>query len=203
MLDNVTWELVGEIILIQVQIQRMKWGENPREYLPHKALRGVETITLTPDGIYTMMDDQKVLDVHHVYHKQSRYRQSNGISFGFTSHYEKMRAKFGEHMTLGIAGENMIVKTDRIWTEDDFFHGAMLESPDGVRTTLDGVFAIPPCQPFADFCLNRRDMENRQEAVKNTLQFLFEGIRGFCCELTDHESHDVSLGYTLWVAKAA
>src|SRR5207253_1296007 len=57
---------------------------------------------------------ERILDVHHKDHPASRnVRGSNGISIGFTAHYDALRARFGTHLEDGLAGENILVQTDR------------------------------------------------------------------------------------------
>ena len=58
--------------------------------------RGIEAIT--PEG-------ERVLDIHHLDHPDKAYDDDDLVSIGFTSHYDAMRARFGDHMVDGFAGE--------------------------------------------------------------------------------------------------
>ncbi|PJF40257.1 MAG: hypothetical protein CUN55_12955 [Phototrophicales bacterium] len=194
------WELIGEIVLIQIQLRPIKLGEIKRVYAPKGCLQTVDSITLQPEGITTYLNDQVVYDVHHRHHPQSRYRQSNAVSFGFTSHYEKMKARFGENITLGVAAENIIVQSNTIWAESDFANGVAIQNNDGERVLLDGIFAIPPCKPFTAFCMGEKEVDDQRQTVKENLQFLFDGTRGFCAELAQPITFQVQIGDTLWRA---
>jgi len=62
---------------------------------------------------------ERVLDIHHIDHPAKAYDNSDLICIGFTSHYEAMRARFGDHMEDGIAGENIIIDCqEEIWPDD-------------------------------------------------------------------------------------
>ncbi len=202
-MTELQWVLIGEVVLVQVQVRPMKLGDKPRIYTPEGCLTEVERITLTPEGILADIDGQTVYDVHGTHHPQSRSRGNNGISFGFTSHYDQMQARFGPHLSVGIAGENMIVQTDKMWTLDDFVHGVALESPTGERIVMNGVTVIDPCEPFTAFCMGKHDVTEERQVIKENLQFLLHGMRGFCAELTDSGPHNIGKGYTLWAAQTS
>lgn len=199
-MDNLQWQLVGDVVLVQVQLRRIKVGDQPRIYTPDGCLQPVETITVGRYGITALLDGKTVLDAHHKDHPQSGYQGSNAISFGFTSHYAKMQERFGSHLTIGISGENIIVETDSVWTEDDFLHGVALQSPDENRLELKNVFAAAPCRPFTAFCMGQHDVNDERQAVKANLRFLSGGTRGFYAELADDSPFSVRRGYTLWRA---
>ena len=61
---------------------------------------GIEAIT--PEG-------ELVLDIHHINHPDKAYDDDDLVCIGFTSHYDAMRDRFGDHMVDGIAGENIII----------------------------------------------------------------------------------------------
>ena len=54
-----------------------------------------------------------IVDVHHMMPPghQEQTTGCNGVSVGFTAHYGDMRQRFGERLTLGCAGENLIAET--------------------------------------------------------------------------------------------
>lgn len=193
------WREIGKVLFLQLQLQPLKVGDVQRYYRPHDALYPVDRFTMERDGISAMIDGKLTYDAHHVRHPVSRNRISNPISIGFTSHYREMQARFGPHMTLGIAGENIIIETDEILTEADMTHGIAFESPTGERIEMDLVFAIPPCKPFAKYCLQTDEIESRQLLVRETLQYLAKGIRGFCAEPADGERYSISPGHRFWL----
>lgn len=193
-----TWRELGPIILLQIQLKPLKEGDQHRVYLPHDALYSVDSFQLSKAGITASINGQTVYDTHHMNHPFSRYRQSNPVSIGLTSHYQHMQSRFGSHITLGIAGENIIVETDETLHENTLTQGVALHGTEGM-IILDGVFGIPPCKPFSKFCLNIPDEQGEPDIVKETLQFLMGGTRGFCAEPLDDGVFTVRVGDHLWV----
>lgn len=192
------WRELGPIVMLQVQLKPLKEGTQHRVYKPHDALHPVDTFSFSKAGITAVIDGQQVYDAHHQSHPFSRYRQSNPVSVGLTSHYQRMQTRFGSHVTLGIAGENILVETDEVLHEDALIKGLALQGKDGL-VVLDGVFGIPPCQPFSKFCLNIPDERGETDVVKDTLQFLIGGTRGFCAEPVEVGTFTIQVGDTLWV----
>ncbi|MCB9436333.1 MAG: hypothetical protein H6673_04975 [Anaerolineales bacterium] len=192
------WRELGTIIMLQVQLKPLKEGTDHRVYKPHTALHPVDAFDLTKEGITAVVDGQQVYDAHHMRHPLSRYRQSNPISIGLTSHYQRMQTRFGSHISLGIAGENIIVETEEVLFEDALMRGVAIQGEQGL-IQLDGVFGIPPCKPFSKFCLNIPDERGEPESVKETLQFLLKGTRGFCAEPVEVGTFTIRVGDKLWV----
>ncbi len=64
--------------------------------------KGIEATT--PNGVH-------VLDIHHLDHPDKEYDDDDLVCIGFTSHYDKMRESFGDHIVYGSAGENIIIDT--------------------------------------------------------------------------------------------
>lgn len=195
------WRYIGDVTLLQLQTQPLKVGDVQRYYQPKGALRPVHHFTLTKDGITAEIAGETIVDAHHRYHPQSRNRISNPASFGFTSHYTKMQDRFGDHMYLGVAGENIIIATDEILGEDDLRDGVAFESPTGDVLISDLIFAMPPCKPFAKYCLQTDDVESEQIQVRESLQFLLNGIRGFCIEPTDEGEFELAVGHQFWILR--
>jgi hypothetical protein len=52
-------------------------------------------------------DPSRRVEVPQLLFTHQGIEAENTISIGFTSHYAQMRARFGEHMQDGIAGENI------------------------------------------------------------------------------------------------
>ena len=72
------------------------------------------------------------MDVHHRHHPRGKNDDgTHGVSVGFTSHYRTMEERYGDHMTVGCAGENIIVETDRMVTIDDVEQGIVILNADG------------------------------------------------------------------------
>lgn len=174
---------LGIIKFVQIQQASLKdhLDNGTRFYNPTPLLR-LNRIMLTPDGVIGLTDtDDKIIDVHHVRHPNSRYRGDNPISIGFTSHYAKMRNELGEHLKDGIAGESIIVECDTVYSPDSITQRLAIEnSQTNALITLNEVIPIPPCEPFSRFARNR---QLSPQETKSTLQFLSNGTRGFYIKL--------------------
>ena len=107
---------IGRIKLLQVQQSGLKVKQQPYGYYDPTPLLTVKSLLLYPDGVIGVTaDGRRVIDVHHVQHPASRNHSGiNGVSVAFTSHYEAMRSKFGDHLVDGCAGENILVEADDI-----------------------------------------------------------------------------------------
>lgn len=174
-------ELIGRIVRLQVQESSLKVGERLRRWYDPAPIRAVPTLMLDENGVVGRTDmDAMILDVHNVTHPATKNRTgSNGISVGFTSHYGAMRARFGEHLTDGIAGENILVATERLFTEPDFAVGIRIETDDGATIDLEQVIIAEPCVEFSRFALCYPHDAPTDRAVTDALNFLREGVRGF------------------------
>ena len=139
----------------------------------------VEELLLTPSGAVGVdAAGARILDVHNTAHPATRYSDGNTVSFGLTSHYARMRERFGPHMVDGCAGENILVET-----------AAPLHLPDlGARVGLRdsktkeilefaSVRVALPCVEFSKFAIRNQDASPAD--LKPVLQFLDEGTRGF------------------------
>lgn len=190
------WREVGRVIGLQIQLDQIKVGTSPRLYQP-QVIRAVPTFTVTKDGVIAEIDGQAAIDVHHKDHPRTRNKQVNGVSFGLTSYYERMQERFGPQLSVGIAGENILVETDELLTEDDLANGVAFRSPDGTLTTIDNVYAMAPCEPFTTFCLG--GVVEAPEQMREGLLFLSNGMRGFTGEILDTDTHVLQVGDTLLV----
>jgi len=145
--------------------------------------RGVEGIDF---------QDQRMLDIHHADHPDSSNNGNNGISIGFTSHYRKMRARFGDHLQDGTAGENIIIDTEQeIWLADLGQQVEFHNPQTGSILSLEVVKIAAPCDEFSHFAANSPDERIEAEKLKDILQFLGDGRRGFLLKM----SGDGATGY--------
>lgn len=173
-------QLLGTVVRLQVQLDSIKTGARPLQtYTPYENLTAVPMLRLTADGVEGVDAAGKTLpDVHNRTHPHSKYRGDNGISIGFTGHYAAMRDRYDEHLTDGIAGENMLVVHDGIVPLDVLAAGVIIEGDD--RRIEIGPWDIAhPCAPFSKFCLGRPGDSKPDRVVTETLQFLENGMRGF------------------------
>ncbi|MCH8341719.1 MAG: hypothetical protein IIA51_09230 [Chloroflexi bacterium] len=163
-------------------------------------------LLITPQGIEaTTPAGERVLDIHHTAHPQTRYLGDDDVSIGFTSHYTAMRARFGEHMLDGIAGENITVEDeDEIWLEDLGRQIAIVNQETGRKTLLDVKDFAAPCKEFSYFAARSQHERLPAEKLKATLQFLGNGRRGFLLVLSDDQvSAEVRPGDRVFVVGAS
>ena len=174
-------KLVGEIVRLQIQKESLKRGERPYRIYSTDNIQTVQALHLTPKGVMGRQNGLEQLDVHHTDHPRSRSRGDNGISLGFTSHYGRMRQRFGDHLTIGCAGENIIVETAVSFTLNHLTNGIIIQTADGQQIHLNQVAVMLPCLPFSKFSLQTANPP--AERLKETLQFLDNGMRGFSAVL--------------------
>ncbi|HEV2068065.1 MAG TPA: hypothetical protein VGR08_14645 [Thermomicrobiales bacterium] len=184
-------ELIGRIVLLQVQVRSLKRGERPRRWYDPDPLTAVPGIRIDPGGVTGIDGDGEptIGDVHHRDHPDSRFRGENGVSIGFTSHYRRMRDRFGDHLQTGIAGENIIVETDGIQEEGDLAPGMVISSGQGL-VRLGAVECVKPCAEFTKWCLRYPHDQLPDAAVTDALKFLFSGTRGFLATIETTPQHE-------------
>jgi len=175
---------IGRIMFVQIQPASIKVGK-PEWYDPTRLLV-VDELLLSQAGVVGVTENgQQIVDVHNEQHPQTKSRGDNGFSIGFTSHYDSMRTRFGEHMVDGCAGENIIVESDKMYTLDELQVGlAIQQAQTGKFFMLTHTEDIVPCLPFSSYAA-RRTLASTE--VKEALQFLMHGRRGFLAELTNRE----------------
>ena len=185
MIDNV--HELGRVKLVQLQPSGLII-EAPSGYF-YDASRRVEVdrLLITSKGIEaTTPEGEHVLDIHHIDHPDKAYDNDDLISIGFTSHYEAMRARFGEHMVDGIAGENIIIEYgEEVWPEDLGQQIVIENTITGHRMLLDVVSFAAPCDVFSHFAARSQHERLPAAELKSTLQFLNNGRRGFLLVLSD------------------
>lgn len=173
---------IGIVKWVQIQRSPMKTGEAAnRTYHPAPLLR-VEKLHLTPEGIEGITaEGERLIDVHHRQHPQTRQNSSsdNGISFGFLKNYVTIRQQFGDHLTDGIGGENILIETDIV--PETVQETVFIRTASGQLIGLHQVRVAAPCEPFARFCANQ---SLEAPAMKAALQFLDDGRRGYYATLT-------------------
>lgn len=190
---------LGEIARLQIQRSSLTIGSGPTRYFDPAALLVVEEMFLTPGGACAPASDGScIVDVHHAAHPFTRSRGENTLCFGFSRHYDALRARFGESFTFGCAAENIIIDgpTPRL-TPVDVAAGLVIKTSDG-PAILAKVIPAPPCMPFAKFAL--RDPAASIEAIKSALQFMEQGMRGFYCNFTGPKTATIRLGAKVYVA---
>lgn len=171
---------LGQIVRLQVQRESIKTGVKPfQTYTPEPNLVSVRSLQLTADGVEGVDENgTTLLDMHNASHPQTKFTGDNGVSLGFTSHYTKMRDRFGDHMTDGIAGENIIVAFDEQVPLEMIKNGIVIVGSQG-EIRISPWVILNPCNPFTKFCLQLPGETKPDRTVTEALQFLMHGMRGF------------------------
>jgi hypothetical protein len=192
---------LGPIVRLQVQISSLKHGEGNQRRFDLGGLRNVDSVEIDDGGVWGMADDgSRLADVHHRDHPQSRIRGTlNGVSVGFTSHYDAMRERFGDHMTHGVAAESILIDHGQIISESDLANGIYIQNHAGELLHLVEFAIAEPCAPFSRWSLRYPDGKRPDRTVTETLRFLNNGMRGYYCRYIG-ETRRVSVGDQAFLA---
>lgn len=188
-------KLLGSIVRLQIQRASLKVPAEPEERYDPAGLWSVPDLTLTASGAQTLLPNgDLLLDVHNAAHPHSKnVRGFNDLSIGFTGHYAAMREHFGPHLTDGISGEAILVALERQVALEELKAGVEIETAAG-RVALRALRVAKPCSPFSKFAC--RSVE--PAAVKEALQFLGDGRRGFYCGYEGAEPVTIAIGDRVW-----
>lgn len=188
-------EPIGPIVLLQVQVRSLKRGDRPRRWYDPRPITSVPALRIDSGGVTGVDGDGSptIGDVHHRDHAASKFRGENGVSIGFTSHYARMAERFGKHLRVGIAGENVIVETERVWEEDELGGGFVVVTRDG-PVELGAVESVKPCAEFSKWCLRYPPDRLPDAAVTGALKFLMAGTRGFLATLEGTAEPTIATG---------
>ena len=173
------FRVLGPIVRLQVQRSSLKIGEKPHRTYDPAPILSVERMKITPEGAYGLQNGHDIVDVHNRLHPQTKQENpENALSFGFTGHYREMQGRFGEHMALGCAGENVIVEVHQRISLATVQEGVAILGRDGTeKLRLSQIRVASPCKPFSGFALGHRVVP--PSVLKATLEFLGHGTRGF------------------------
>src|SRR5256885_14559070 len=153
-------------------------GETPSRRSDPPPLLTVERLAVTPDGVLGQSDGGAwLVDVHHRAHPQTKNEDGlHGVSVGFTAHYDAMRARFGDHLSTGCAGENLLAVADRRLSYEELAGGiAVVDAAGRELVRLDVLQEGHPCRPVTGWAL-RGTVE--AQVLKEHLQVLDGGMRG-------------------------
>jgi hypothetical protein len=173
--------LIGTIIQLQVQRSSLKIGERRQRRYDPAPIQAVPSLDLDPGGVVGWdPDGRPIIDVHHRSHPMSKNRDGdNGVSIGFVSHYDVMRARLGSHLTNGMAGENILVDTELSFANGDLPEQLLVETADGDRIELVNVQVAEPCVEFTRFAMRHPSDAPPDGTVSESLDFLRRGVRGY------------------------
>lgn len=186
---------IGKIKQVQIQSSSLKKGEGVSKYYDPTPLLVVKSLLINRSGVIGItVEGTHIIDVHHLDHPDTRNVEGgNGLSIGFTSHYQAMRNKFGPHLTDGRAGENILVETDSSYILDDLGNRLVIQSAaTGKLLYLTEILVAAPCVPFSTFAAkggSTKPLSNQQ--VKEALQFLHNGQRGFYVSIMEHQAEAI------------
>jgi len=172
---------LGHVVRLQIQRSSLKTGEKPHRVYDPTPILTVDQLSVSPDGaLGEAAHGAWMVDIHHRMHPSTKNPDGeHGISLGFTSHYDVMRARLGDRITPGCAGENILVEARGRVGMDDLTGGVALLTRDGREVVRLHVLQVAhPCRPFSGWALGG---VVESDVLKETLQFLDDGMRGFYC----------------------
>ena len=184
MSSDVSLRPLGLIARLQIQRTPLTFGERPHRYYDPAPLLSVDELTLTPHGaLVRLAEGGTLLDIHHAHHPQTRNDGgTNALSVGFTAHYAAIRARYGDDLADGCAGENILVETETMVDLNMLARGLAIQPAGGGSPAwLQGFQVARPCHPFSGYVRHGTEAK----ATKETLQFLDHGLRGFYCGLAE------------------
>jgi len=179
MLENM--HEIGQVKQVQAQPSALKLGSRPHKYYDPTPLLIVKSLLISPEGIIGVnTDGNEVLDVHHIQHPKSRNIEGkNGVSIGFTSHYQNIRNRLNPELKDGCAGENILVETDCSFTLGDLGKLIAIQSAaTGNILYLARLMVAAPCVEFTQYAANA-GMPLPPQELQAALKFLDKGQRGF------------------------
>ncbi len=170
---------MGTVVRLQVQRSRLKPAPATTRVYDPAPLLEVAALDVGPRGVVGVTADGPVPDVHHADHPDSRNRRlANGLSLLPKAHYDALRARYGDHVLDGTAGESVLVATDGQWDPVDLPETLLLEAVDGDLVPLAQVEPAPPCVEFSRWCLRAAAGDIGPEVLAG-LDDLGGGARGF------------------------
>lgn len=172
-------EHIGTVVRLQVQRSRLKPGPRGARVYDPAPLLEVAGLEVGPRGVVGLTAGGRVLDVHHADHPDTRnVKLLNGLSLLPRAHYDVMRARFGDHVAVGAAGESLLLDTDGPWAADALTGPLALETADGELLELTDPVVASPCVEFSRFCLGR-PLGTSDDEVQHAMADLGGGVRGF------------------------
>jgi hypothetical protein len=173
--------IIGPIIRLQIQRGALKVGEKGAKRYLTEPIQVFDRLRLSQDGVTGLEPGGETLDAHHRAHPlQKNEDGAHGVSVGFSAHYHAMQQRFGTHMALGCAGENIIVDAAQQMAPADVAAGFLILDRSGrEKGRLLDLAVARPCKPFTGFAL--RNTPVAAEVFQDSLRFLDGGMRGYYC----------------------
>lgn len=171
---------LGSIVRLQLQRSSLKVGPRGRQAYQPAPIISLPAIAIDRGGVTGWDEDgQTMLDVHHHEHPSGKNHDGlHGFSVLFTPHYTAMRQRFGSHLTEGIAGESILVETDRMVSAGDLHDGLAIQAGDDLAR-LQVTKIAEPCVEFTRFAIHYPPEARADRTLTDALNFLRAGMRGF------------------------
>lgn len=172
---------LGEVLLVQLQPDGLIIKKDGGHFYDVARRVEVDELIINSRGIEAITPaGDHVLDIHHLDHPNKEYDDDDLVSIGFSSHYDRMRERFGDHLVYGAAGENIIIKAaDEIWLSDLGTQIGIENQETGQMLVLGGIQIANPCEEFSHFAAQKSDDRLPPSDLKEILNFLGKGRRGF------------------------
>ena len=172
---------LGIVALVQLQPSGLIVEKDGGYYYDEPRRVVVDELMINSKGIEaTTPGGEHVLDIHHLDHPDKEYDDDDLVCIGFTSHYDKMQERFGEHMVYGVAGENIIINFSKeIWLDDLGEKIAFEDQDSGELLVLKDVQVAHPCEEFSHYAAKSQDKKLPHGELKEILEFLGKGRRGY------------------------
>ncbi|NOQ40064.1 MAG: hypothetical protein GQ562_07070 [Anaerolineales bacterium] len=184
---------LGTVKLVQLQPNGLIIKKGSGYFYDESRRVEVDRLEINSKGIEaTPLAGEHVLDIHHLDHPDKEYDDNDLVCIGFTSHYQAMRTRFGDHMVDGIAGENIIIEyPDEIWLDDLGDQIGIENQETGQLLILNQVQVAAPCEEFSHFAAQSQGEKLPAAELKGILQFLNNGRRGFLLVLRGGQDEGV------------
>ncbi len=169
-----------DIVRLQVQTEPLKVGQAPYRRYDPSTIESVHRVQVGRLGVVGLAERLgSVVDVHHVEHPNSRDRKGiGGVSVMGTGDYLRLRRRYGDHLTEGIAGETILVDAPGGLGGLDMPTEISLITANG-RIVLTQFKVAEPCVEFSRFCLGQGPSPVVDDAVRQSLIELAGGARGY------------------------
>lgn len=167
---------LGRVVKLQVQTGSLKHGPKRELYDPVHLIE-VPELELTERGVIGWRGGMVIQDVHHQDYMTARGYTGSNLSFNFTTHYDQIRGRYGNHVWPGCGGDNIVFAAATPVTLAELQGELVLEGINGDCGRIIHVQIATPCMAYSRFVANQPDLHPAQ--LKETLQFLSQGQRGF------------------------
>ena len=190
-------ELVGKVVQLQVHPDFVLQDER------YDPTRLVEThrLSVTADGVAGRVGDAWVLDVHHAAYPGRHPGRLRPVSVGFTAAYDRMRERFGGTARLGVAGENIIVSSNRLPAIDELATGVEIVGIGGASLHLADAMVANPCLEFTSYLLGR-EAKGSQDEIGDDRAFLRNGMRGYILSTAGRSPIEIAVGADVYLVDA-